>query len=124
MAQLRRRDARRARLGGLGPGPKPPAPSPRPGRRRGAAATDEQGTTTAHAREYATLDWAGRVQLPRVMIRRLGIRNRVELQEESDHIGVWPDRPRRSGAELTLERSSTARITDSDRGPLGGRLPA
>jgi ABC-type lipoprotein export system ATPase subunit len=55
------------------------------------AATDEQGETTVHAREYATLDRAGRVQLPREMTRRLGLRNRVELQEEPDHIGVWPD---------------------------------
>jgi ABC-type lipoprotein export system ATPase subunit len=55
------------------------------------AATDEQGTTTVHAREYATLDRAGRVQLPRDMVRRLAMRNRVELQEETDHIGVWPD---------------------------------
>jgi DNA-binding transcriptional regulator/RsmH inhibitor MraZ len=54
-------------------------------------ATDEQGQTTLHAREYATLDRAGRVQLPRAMTRRLGIRNRVELQEEPDHIAVWPD---------------------------------
>jgi ABC-type lipoprotein export system ATPase subunit len=55
------------------------------------AATDEGGQTTLHAREYATLDRAGRVQLPREMTRRLGLRNRVELQEEPDHIGVWPD---------------------------------
>jgi ABC-type lipoprotein export system ATPase subunit len=55
------------------------------------AATDEEGTTTLHTREYATLDRAGRVQLPREMTRRLGMRNRVELQEEPDHIGVWPD---------------------------------
>jgi len=55
------------------------------------AATDERGETTVHAREYATLDRAGRVQLPREMIRHLRMRNRVELQEESDHIGVWPD---------------------------------
>ena len=55
------------------------------------AATDERGQTTLHAREYATLDRAGRVQLPREMTRRLGMRNRVELQEEPDHIGVWPD---------------------------------
>jgi len=54
-------------------------------------ATDEQGETTLHAREYATLDRAGRVQLPREMTRRLRMRNRVELQEEPDHIGVWPD---------------------------------
>jgi putative ABC transport system ATP-binding protein len=56
-------------------------------------ATDEQGTTTMHAREYATLDRAGRIQLPREMTRRLRMRNRVELQEEPDHIGVWPDQP-------------------------------
>jgi ABC-type lipoprotein export system ATPase subunit len=55
------------------------------------AATDELGETTLHAREYATLDRAGRVQLPRDMVRRLRMRNRVELQEEPDHIGVWPD---------------------------------
>jgi putative ABC transport system ATP-binding protein len=55
------------------------------------AATDEQGTTTLHAREYATLDRAGRVQLPRDMTRRLGMRNRVELREGADHIGIWPD---------------------------------
>ena len=54
-------------------------------------ATDEQGETTLHAREYATLDRAGRVQLPREMTRRLGMQKRVELQEEPDHIGVWPD---------------------------------
>jgi ABC-type lipoprotein export system ATPase subunit len=54
-------------------------------------ATDERGETILHAREYATLDRAGRVQLPRETIRRLGMRKRVELQEEPDHIGVWPD---------------------------------
>jgi len=43
------------------------------------------------AGDYATLDRAGRVQLPRQMTRRLGMRDRVELQEEPDHIGVWPD---------------------------------
>lgn len=42
------------------------------------AATDEGGKTTLHAREYATLDRAGRVQLPREMTRHLGMRNRVE----------------------------------------------
>jgi ABC-type lipoprotein export system ATPase subunit len=54
-------------------------------------ATDEHGQTTLHAREYATLDRAGRVQLPRDMTSRLHLRKRVELQEQPDHIGVWPD---------------------------------
>jgi ABC-type glutathione transport system ATPase component len=63
------------------------------------AATDETGATTVHAREYAMLDRAGRVQLPREMTRRLRMRNRVELQEESDHIGVWPDQSADQGQE-------------------------
>ncbi len=54
-------------------------------------ATDEHGQTALHAREYATLDRAGRIQLPRDMVTRLRMRNRVQLQEETDHIGVWPD---------------------------------
>jgi ABC-type lipoprotein export system ATPase subunit len=55
------------------------------------AATDEHGTTAVHAREYAVLDRAGRIQFPRDMIERLGMRDRVQLEEEADHIGVWPD---------------------------------
>ncbi len=54
-------------------------------------ATDEHGQTALHAREYATLDRAGRIQLPREMTRRLRMRDRVELREEPGHIGVWPD---------------------------------
>jgi ABC-type lipoprotein export system ATPase subunit len=55
------------------------------------AATDEHGRTAVHAREYAVLDRAGRLQLPREMTERLGMRDRVELREEADHIAVWPD---------------------------------
>lgn len=54
---------------------------------------DELGNTTRHAVEYAVLDRAGRVQLPREMIEPLEMRDRVRLEAESDHIGVWPDRP-------------------------------
>ena len=55
------------------------------------AATDEHGRTELHAREYATLDRACRLQLPRQMTERLRMRDRVQLQEEPDHIGIWPD---------------------------------
>jgi hypothetical protein len=55
------------------------------------AATDEHGQTAVHAREYAVLDRAGRLQLPHQMTERLGMRARVEVREETDHIGVWPD---------------------------------
>jgi hypothetical protein len=41
--------------------------------------------------EYAVMDRAGRVQLPRGMTRALGMRDRVRLESETDHITVWPD---------------------------------
>jgi len=46
-----------------------------------------------HAVEYAVLDRAGRLQLPRDMTESLGMRDRVRLEAEPDHIGVWPDQP-------------------------------
>jgi ABC-type lipoprotein export system ATPase subunit len=54
---------------------------------------DEHGNATRHAVEYAVLDRAGRVQLPRDMTEALGMRDRVRLRQDPDHIGVWPDRP-------------------------------
>jgi hypothetical protein len=53
---------------------------------------DEHGNATRHAVEYAVLDRAGRVQLPREMTEALGMRDRVRLRQDPDHIGVWPDR--------------------------------
>jgi hypothetical protein len=32
------------------------------------------------------------------MVERLGMADRVRLEEESDHIGVWPDAPGAPGA--------------------------
>jgi ABC-type lipoprotein export system ATPase subunit len=47
-----------------------------------------------HAVEYAVLDRAGRLQLPREMTESLRMRDRVRLEKEPDHIGVWPDQAR------------------------------
>ncbi|RSN68490.1 ABC transporter ATP-binding protein [Actinomadura sp. WAC 06369] len=41
--------------------------------------------------EYALLDRAGRVQLPKGFTAALGMRDRVRLALETDHVGVWPD---------------------------------
>lgn len=54
-------------------------------------AADEHGNATHHAVEYAVLDRAGRLQLPREMTEPLGMRDRVRLEAEPGHIGVWPD---------------------------------
>ncbi|MEV5434859.1 ABC transporter ATP-binding protein [Streptomyces sp. NPDC052682] len=55
----------------------------------------EVDTTTGHerlvAREYAMLDRAGRLQLPAEYTRALGMRDRVALELEPDHIAVRPD---------------------------------
>jgi ABC-type lipoprotein export system ATPase subunit len=44
--------------------------------------------------EYAVLDRVGRLQLPRAHVEALGLEQRVRLELEPDHIGVWPDRDR------------------------------
>jgi ABC-type lipoprotein export system ATPase subunit len=54
---------------------------------------DELGNTVRQAVEYAVLDRAGRVQLPRDMTERHQMRDRVRLSSLDDHIGIWPDRP-------------------------------
>jgi ABC-type nitrate/sulfonate/bicarbonate transport system ATPase subunit len=55
------------------------------------------GKKARQARTDELLDRAGRLQLPRDMTETLGMRDRVRLELEPDHIGVWPDR-RASGA--------------------------
>ncbi|MFI9149728.1 ABC transporter ATP-binding protein [Streptomyces sp. NPDC053367] len=52
---------------------------------------EETGHETVVAREYAMLDRAGRLQLPAEYTKALGMRDRVALELEEDHIGVWPD---------------------------------
>jgi ABC-type lipoprotein export system ATPase subunit len=49
------------------------------------------GSLEGHAVEYAVLDRAGRLQLPREMTEALGMRDRVRLEHNPDHIGVWAD---------------------------------
>jgi ABC-type methionine transport system ATPase subunit len=56
------------------------------------ATTGDDGEVAHHAVEYAVLDRAGRLQLPREMTEPLGLRDLVRLEAEPDHIGVWPDR--------------------------------
>jgi ABC-type lipoprotein export system ATPase subunit len=52
---------------------------------------DEHGRESVTAREYTTVDRAGRLQLPRDFTDALGIRHRVALELQPDHITVRPD---------------------------------
>ncbi|MFJ6655822.1 ABC transporter ATP-binding protein [Streptomyces sp. NPDC091377] len=49
------------------------------------------GHETVVAREYAMLDRAGRLQLPADYTATLGMRDRVALELEPDHVAIWPD---------------------------------
>lgn len=54
--------------------------------------TDE-GDHRVIAEEFAVLDRAGRLQLPRSHVETLDLKDRVRLRLEPDHVGVWPDEP-------------------------------
>jgi bifunctional DNA-binding transcriptional regulator/antitoxin component of YhaV-PrlF toxin-antitoxin module len=54
-------------------------------------AIDEFGASSVIAEEYAVLDRAGRLQLPADFRSTLGLRDRVRLELEQDHVGIWPD---------------------------------
>src|SRR5215471_14872488 len=60
-------------------------------------ATDEHGQEADVAQEYAVLDRAGRLQIPRDFVEALDMRDRVLLALEPDHVGVWPDAIDRDG---------------------------
>ena len=53
----------------------------------------EAGDQHLIATEYAVLDRAGRLQLPRAQVEALRLERRVRLELLDDHIEIWPDRP-------------------------------
>ena len=78
---------------------------------------DEHGRQRVVAEEYAVLDRVGRLQLPRDFVGSLGLRDRVRLELEPDHIGVWPaDATRRppSGPQNRGRHASPPEEGDSD----------
>jgi ABC-type lipoprotein export system ATPase subunit len=50
----------------------------------------ESGDEHTVAEEFAVLDRVGRLQLPPEYLTSLGMRDRVRLALETDHVGVWP----------------------------------
>ena len=51
----------------------------------------DEGEHEIVAEEFAVLDRAGRLQLPRAHVEALGLEGRVRVHLESDHISIWPD---------------------------------
>ncbi|GAA5033279.1 ABC transporter ATP-binding protein [Microbacterium fluvii] len=52
--------------------------------------TDETGQEHAMAEEFVVLDKVGRMQLPTEYMTQLDLRDRVRLELNPDHVGVWP----------------------------------
>ncbi|MEO7296095.1 MAG: ABC transporter ATP-binding protein [Candidatus Limnocylindria bacterium] len=55
------------------------------------SSVSDAGDHEVIAEEFAVLDRAGRLQLPRAHVEALELERRVRLRLEPDHIGVWPD---------------------------------
>jgi ABC-type lipoprotein export system ATPase subunit len=51
----------------------------------------EAGHHHVIAEDFAVLDRVGRLQLPKAHVAALGLRRRVRLVLEDDHIEIWPD---------------------------------
>lgn len=60
---------------------------------------NEHGASAIIAEEFAVLDRAGRLQLPSGFRTSLGLRDRVRLELEKDHVGVWPGGGRKDDAK-------------------------
>ena len=80
--------------------------------------TSDDGRHEVIAEEYAVLDRAGRVQLPRGHVAQLGLRDRVQLRLQADHVGIWPDRPGADGtAGVATDRAAAEPAAE---GPAAG----
>ena len=51
----------------------------------------DEGEHEIIAEEFAVLDRAGRLQLPRAHVEALGLEGKVRVHLEPDHISIWPD---------------------------------
>jgi hypothetical protein len=76
----------------------------------------EAGGDEVHATEYAVLDRAGRLQLPRSMVEALGLEQRVRVELLDDHVALWPDRPRYARPEGSVDEVAP-RLPDGDQDP-------
>ena len=75
----------------------------------------DDGDHRAISEEFAVLDRAGRLQLPKQHIAALELQHRVRLRLEDDHVGVWPDKNgAKAGSGTTGPAWPTSATTDDD----------
>jgi peptide/nickel transport system ATP-binding protein len=61
---------------------------------------------TAHEEDWVILDQSGRLQLPRLFVQTLSLRDRVKVRLEPDHVSVWPKDSER-GTETAAPRAQS-----------------
>ena len=59
---------------------------------RGTRRGEEQAEQVVSYEEFIVLDGVGRLQLPREYVDKLGLKGRVRVLMEDDHITVWPEK--------------------------------
>ncbi|WP_281964882.1 ABC transporter ATP-binding protein [Serinicoccus marinus] len=84
--------------------------------------TDESGEQRQVAKEYTVIDRAGRIQLPRAHVEKLGLRDRVRLEAEPSHVQVWPDDEEHAAGEPRPGSDRTP--LPSEREPDRASLPS
>ena len=83
----------------------------------------ENGDQRLVAEEFAVLDRAGRLQLPRSHLEALGLAHRVRVRLERDHVSIWPEFAR--PPEPAVEKHPGNATGDPEAGdePNGGSRP-
>ena len=76
--------------------------------------TDADGTVRQIAKEYTVIDRAGRIQLPKAHVAALGLRDRVRIEKEAEHVQVWPDDAHERAAEEPPEQTPPPQGPDYD----------
>ncbi|WP_241245993.1 ABC transporter ATP-binding protein [Microbacterium sp. 4R-513] len=85
---------------------------------------DEHGTEQHVAEEYAVVDRVGRLQLPDEFVMALDLRERVRLALETDHVGVWPGRPKADDETGATPPEASADVSsDAEQGAVPGGVP-
>jgi putative ABC transport system ATP-binding protein len=92
-------------------------------------ALSDTGEHEMISEEFAVLDRAGRLQLPKTHVAALGLKDRVRLRLEGDHVEIWPDtspsltRPGNAG-QVADAHGSIARRDEGDHDRAAGQRAA
>lgn len=79
--------------------------------------TDDEGREHAVAEEFVVLDRVGRMQLPPDYMEQLALRDRVRLELNPDHVGVWRGDSRAQAPSGAVDLPETGTADDPTRAP-------